>query len=218
MYLPLAFREERAEVLAALIAAHPLGLLIRHGASGLAVDPLPFLLHGPAGAGGRLVAHVARANPIVTELGAGEEVVIAFCGPQAYVSPSWYPSKAEGGRAVPTWNYVVVEVRGRARLVDDPAFGREVVEGLTARHEAGMAHPWGLDDAPEPHVAAQLRAIVGLEIEIGAVVGKWKASQNRSSADRDGVAAGLRARGGDEAVAMAELVAAGGAGAIGKIG
>ncbi len=205
MYLPRHFGEERAEVLAAAIAAHPLGLTVRVAPSGLTADPLPFLLDGGAVVGGRLVAHVARANPIVAELRDDEEVLVVFSGPQAYVTPSWYPSKAEGGRVVPTWNYVVVEVRGRARLRDDGAFVRGVVERLTARHEAGRSEPWSLDDAPEAYLAGQMKGIVGLEIEITAIVGKWKTSQNRNAADRAGVVAGCRAEGED---AMADLVAA----------
>jgi transcriptional regulator len=205
VYLPRHFREERAEVLAAAIEAHPLGLTVRATPAGLTADPLPFLLDGAAAVGGRLVAHVARANPIVAELGKGEEVLVVFSGPQGYVSPSWYPSKAEGGRVVPTWNYVVVEVRGRARLMDDAAFTRAVVARLTSRHEAGRAEPWSTDDAPEAYLAGQLKGIVGLEVEITAIVGKWKVSQNRSATDRAGVVAGLAAEGASD---MADLVAA----------
>ena len=214
MYLPPAFREERPEVLADLLAARPLGLVFRAGVGGLAVDPLPFHLVGPAGPGGRLLAHVARANPILADLAAGAEVLVVFSGPDAYVSPAWYPSKAEGGRVVPTWNYVVVEIRGHARLRDDAAFTREVVDALTAAHEAGRPEPWSTADAPEPYLAAQLKAIVGLEIEIASAVGKWKVSQNRRPDDRTGVAAGFTEEGQTE---MAGLVAAGGAGTGGEI-
>lgn len=205
MYLPRHFGEDRADVLAATIEAHPLGLAVRNAPAGLTADPLPFLLDGGAVVGGRLVAHVARANPIVAELADGEEVLVVFSGPQAYVTPSWYPSKAEGGRVVPTWNYVVVEVRGRARLRDDAGFVRGVVERLTTRHEAGRTEPWSLADAPAAYLTGQMKGIVGLEIEISSIVGKWKTSQNRSAADRAGVVAGCRAAGED---AMADLVAA----------
>lgn len=219
VYLPRHFREERAEVLAAAIEAHPLGLTVRATPDGLTADPLPFLLDGAAAPGGRLLAHVARANPIVVELAAEEEVLVVFSGPQGYVTPSWYPSKAEGGRVVPTWNYVVVEVRGRTRLMDDVAFTRAVVERLTSRHETGRAEPWAVEDAPEAYIAGQLKGIVGLEIEISSIVGKWKVSQNRSTADRAGVAAGFAGEGAQD---MADLVAAeivtGGAGEPTKIG
>jgi len=208
VYLPHHFREDRPEVLAAALAAHPLGLFVRNGASGLTADPLPFLLDGAPGPGGRLLAHVARANPIVAELGGATEVLAVFSGPQGYVTPSWYASKAETGRVVPTWNYVTVQVRGRARLVDDPAFTRDVVTRLTAAHEATRPEPWSLDDAPEPYVAGQLRGIVGLEIEITAIEGKWKVSQNRSAADRTGVAAGFAAEGRDAIAALSAPVGA----------
>ncbi len=214
MYQPPHFREERPEILARLLEAHPLGLLVRTGAGGLEADPLPFLLDGAAAPGGRLIAHVARANPIVGDLVEGSEVLAVFQGAEAYVSPSWYPSKAEGGRVVPTWNYVTVQVRGRARLVDDAGFVREVVERLTNRAEAGRPEPWAVADAPEAYIAGQLRGIVGLEIAITDVSGKWKVSQNRATADRAGVAAGMAAEGRQE---MADLVGARGAGEGAKI-
>ena len=214
MYQPPHFREERPEILARLLEAHPLGLLVRTGAGGLEADPLPFLLDGAAAPGGRLIAHVARANPIVGDLSDGSEVLAVFQGAEAYVSPSWYPSKAEGGRVVPTWNYVTVQVRGRARLVDDAGFVREVVERLTNRAEAGRPEPWAVADAPEAYIAGQLRGIVGLEIAITAVSGKWKVSQNRATADRAGVAAGMAA---EERQEMADLVGARGAGEGAKI-
>lgn len=215
MYLPPHFREERSQVLAQALAAHPLGLLIRNGSAGLTADPLPFLLSGEAAAGGRLLAHVARANPIVGDLAEGTEVLVVFQGPQGYLSPSWYATKAETHRVVPTWNYVTVQVRGRARLVDDPAFTRGVVARLTATQEAERPVPWTIDDAPEAYVAGQLRGIVGLEIEIAAIEGKWKVSQNRNAADRAGAARGFAAEG---HAAMAELVAPTGAGDPEKIG
>lgn len=205
MYRPASFREDRAEVLARAIGDDPLGLLVRTTDDGLVADSIPFLLDGAAAAGGRLIAHVARANPLVAEPGEGRGVLVVFQGPQAYVSPSWYPSKAEHGRVVPTWNYVVVQVRGRLRLVDDAAFTRSVVERLTERHEAGRPAPWSVADAPEAFVDMQLRAIVGVEVEIVAIEGKWKTSGNRSPVDRAGVAAGLAAEGRH---ALADLVGA----------
>mgnify|MGYP001765940680 CR=1 FL=1 len=215
MYRPVHFREDRPEVLARMLEAHPLGLLIRAHEGMPVADPVPFLLDGEAAAGGRLIAHVARANPLVREAGDGRPVLVVFQGPQAYVSPSWYPSKAEHGRVVPTWNYVVVQARGVLRLVDDPAFKRSVVEKLTLRHETGRPDPWSVDDAPPEFVEAQLRAVVGVEIAISAIEGKWKTSGNRAAADRAGVAAGLAERGD---AAMAALVSAAGDGEAEEIG
>jgi transcriptional regulator len=169
---------------------------------------------GEAGSGGRLLAHVARANPIVGDLTDDAEVLVVFSGPQGYVTPSWYASKAETHRVVPTWNYVTVQAKGRARLIDDPAFTRDVVARLTAAHETTRPAPWSIDDAPEAFIAGQLRGIVGLEIEIVAIEGKWKVSQHRTTTDRAGVAVGFAEAG---AADMAALVA-GGAGDPAKIG
>lgn len=209
MYLPSHFREDRPEVLARAIEADPLGLLIRTSAGEPIADLVPFLLEGGATAGGRLIAHVARANPLVSEGSDGTGVLVVFQGPQAYVSPSWYPSKTEHGRVVPTWNYVVVQVRGRLALVDDAAFTRDVVERLTDRHEGERAAPWSVGDAPTAFVDAQLRAIVGVEIEITSIEGKWKTSGNRTEKDRAGVAAGLAADGRHVLAALVDPVGAG---------
>jgi transcriptional regulator len=208
MYRPSLFREDRPDVLAGLIADHPLGLLIRGGASGPIADAVPFLLRGDAIAGARLVAHVARANPLVAEVGEAEPVLVVFQGPQAYVSPAWYATKAETGKVVPTWNYAVVQVHGRLHLRDDPAFVAAQIAELTDAHEGRRAEPWAVADAPADFVAAQMRGIVGVEIEITAIDGKWKTSGNRTAADRAGVVDGLRREGGDVARAMADLVAA----------
>ena len=207
MYLPRHFEETRVEVMHALMRAHPLGLLVTHGGDGLQANSIPFLVDTSPAPRGTLVAHVARANPLWREA-AGTQVLVVFQGPQAYVSPGWYASKAEHGKVVPTWNYVMVQARGRLRAIDDAAHLHALVSRLTATHEAGREKPWGVDDAPRDYIAATLKAIVGIEIEIEALVGKWKVSQNRSSADRAGVAAGLAALGHDDAVAMAAAVRA----------
>jgi len=196
MYLPKHFEESRAEVLHELIRAHPLGLLVTLTDAGLQANPVPFMLDAdPAGGPGILRAHVARANPLWRETRSDVEALVVFQGPQAYVSPSWYPSKAEHGKVVPTWNYVMVQARGTLRAVDDPAWVRAFVTRLTTRHEAVQAKPWAVADAPPDYIDATARAIVGLEITLSALVGKWKVSQNRSAADRAGVASGLRAAG-----------------------
>lgn len=203
MYLPPHFREDRLEVQLGLIAAHPLGLLVSHGEDGLLADPLPFL-HEPAPAPpGLLRAHMARANPHWRRLaGPGCDVLVVFQGPQAYVTPGWYAAKREHGKVVPTWNYLTVQVRGRAVVTDATDWLAGQTAALTDRMEAGRDEPWAVSDAPEPFVASQLKAIVGLEIRIEGIVGKWKASQNRAPADRAGVREGL-AQAGGEAAAMA---------------
>lgn len=200
MYQPPAFREDRPEVLQALIRAHPLATLVTSGAGGLQANLLPFLLTDE---GGALRAHLARANPQLADLREGGEALVIFQGPQAYVSPAFYASKAEHGKVVPTWNYAVVQVRGTPRVLDDAAWVREQIDDLTDSQEAGRAEPWAVGDAPDDFIAMQLRAIVGIEIPIASIEGKWKVSQNRSEADRQGVAAGLPL----EAAAMALLVA-----------
>ncbi len=205
MYLPTHFAQTQPEVLCRAIEDHPLGLLITPGNDGPVADDLPFLLDADPQPLGTLRAHVARANPLWRRAD-GAEVLVVFQGPQAYVSPGWYPGKREHGKVVPTWNYVMVQARGRLRAIDDPAWLRHFLDRLTARNEGRRAAPWQIGDAPEDFVAAQLRGIVGIEIELSALVGKWKASQNRSPADRDGVAAGLDAEGRPGAGEMAGQV------------
>jgi transcriptional regulator len=201
MYLPDAFRETDPGVLHALIRAHPLGLLVSGGGE-LDANAVPFTLD-PAGPLGTLRAHVARANPQWRALRDDGRCLVVFQGPEAYVTPSWYPSKREHGKVVPTWNYVIVEARGVARIVEDAAWLRAQIEALTALREAGRAEPWAVGDAPEPFVGAMIRGIVGIEIPVEALAGKWKVSQNRPEADRRGVAEGLTSEG---AGTMARLV------------
>lgn len=196
MYVPPAFREDRPQAIHALIEAHPLALLVSTGEDGPTANPVPMLLDPSADV---LRCHLARANGQIGELraaqAAGREVLAVFQGPQAYISPGWYASKAEHGRVVPTWNYLIVQVRGVPRVIDDADWLRGQVGALTDRHEAGLADPWSVGDAPDGFVAAQLRGIVGLELPLTRVTGKWKASQNRPAADRAGVIAGLEAVG-----------------------
>jgi transcriptional regulator len=191
MYLPSHFEETRPAVLHALLRSHPLGLLITQGPSGLAANSIPFIIDPLRGPHGTLRAHVARANPVWREARSDSESLVVFQGPQAYISPGWYASKAETGKVVPTWNYVMVQARGRLKVIDDVAWLRQLVGELTERHESARAAPWAVDDAPAEYIATMLRAIVGLEIELASLSGKWKVSQNRSAADREGVARGL---------------------------
>lgn len=204
MYVPPAFREEDKSVLAELIRAHPLGLLITSGPGGIVANPVPFILPEDDGP---LLAHLARANPQLQELEAAPDVLIVFQGPERYITPSWYATKQESSKVVPTWNYAMVQVRGTARLHDDPVWLRAQVDALTRENEAGRSAPWQVADAPERFVGAQLRGIVGLEVAIIEMAGKWKVSQNRNAADRAGVIEGLRDEGDAEAEAMADLVA-----------
>jgi transcriptional regulator len=202
MYTPPAFRDDDRSSIHALIPASGLATLVTMTEEGLIGTPLPLLLAPDEGPHGTLYGHVAKANPQWRLATAGEALAI-FAGPDAYVSPGWYATKAEHGRVVPTWNYAAVHAYGLAEFFDDPARLRAVVARLTERNEAGRTDPWSVDDAPEPFVQAQLRGIVGLRLPIARLEGKRKFSQNRSAADREGVVRGLRAGGdpGDAAVA-----------------
>lgn len=190
MYVPPAFAEDDEGRLAALIAAHPLGLLVTNGPAGLMANPVPFLY-----ADGVLRAHLARANPQIAEITAAPEVLVVFQPGDAYVTPSFYASKAEHGRVVPTWNYAMVQVRGLARLDGSDDFLRQQIDALTSGQESRRPDPWAVSDAPEAFVAAQMRGITGLEIRVSEMRGKLKLSQNRSAADRAGVRTGLMAEG-----------------------
>jgi transcriptional regulator len=197
MYNPKMFREERLSVLLALMREHPLATLITHGEQGIQANLIPFILvAGGEQNQGILRAHLARANTQLNDLRAGAETLVIFQGPEAYITPSWYASKAEHGKVVPTWNYVMVQARGLPRVIDDPAWIRDQIDLLTTAQEHVRAEPWAVTDAPETFVAAQLQAIVGVEIPISHIEGKWKVSQNRSDADQAGVRAGLNNEGG----------------------
>ena len=204
MYLPAHFEEKRPQVLHQLVRTHPLGLLVTLADAGLQANSIPFFLDAdPAGGPGILRAHVARANPLWHEARPEVEALVVFQGAQAYVSPNWYPSKAAHGKVVPTWNYVMVQARGTLRAVDDAAWVHALVARLTTHHEATQAKPWAVTDAPADYVDTMTRAIVGIEITLSALIGKWKVSQNRSAADRAGVAAGLAAAGDMDSAALA---------------
>lgn len=187
MYRPAHFREERLDVLHGFIERHPLGALVTLVSGRPEVDHVPMLLDRDAGQWGRLRGHVARANPVVRQTPDGTPVLAVFAGADAYVSPSAYPSKQVDGRVVPTWNYSVVHARGPIRWFDDPDRLHDLVSALTDRHESGRTEPWAVDDAPDDYVDAMVRAIVGFEIDVGTLEGKFKASQNRAAGDREGV-------------------------------
>lgn len=201
VYVPAHFKPDDAAV-RELLAHHGAADLITSTSRGLLATLLPFV-HDHAGGGaddgawGTLLGHVARNNDQWREPAQGEALVIVR-GPDAYISPSWYVTKQEHGRVVPTWNYVTAHVYGRLVVHDDPGWVEALVRRLTDHHEAARAEPWSVDDAPSPYIAGQLRAIVGVEIIIDRVEGKFKLSQNRSDADVEGVVAGLDAAGGGE--------------------
>ncbi len=205
-YLPPHFEENDTAVLHALVRAHPLSTWIVQQHGELLVNHIPFLLDPDRGEHGTLVGHVARANPVWQALAEGAGSVAVFTGPQAYVSPNWYPSKHAHGKAVPTWNYAIVHAHGVPLVFEDPDRVLDVVKRLTQTHEAGQARPWQVEDAPADYIANLLKVIVGIEIPVQRWVGKWKVSQNRPSADQQGVAAGLNGQGSEATTRMATLV------------
>lgn len=194
MYTPAHFAEERASELHRLIRQHPLGVLVTPTPQGLDANHLPFELEAEP-APGRLIGHVARANPVWQQVASGTLVLVVFRGVQGYISPNGYPSKAETHRAVPTWNYEAVHVHGTLHVHDDARFVRGVVARLTRSHEAAEARPWKMGDAPADYLDGMVAQIVGIEVRIGRLEGKRKLSQNREAADRLGAAAHARGRG-----------------------
>lgn len=208
MYQPPHFREERLEIQHALIRAHPLGLLISSGEDGLLANPVPFLLDAAAAPKGVLRAHLARANRQWQALAAGQPALVVFQGVDTYITPSWYETKKETGKVVPTWNYAIVQVRGPVRVIEDREWLRRQITALTAEHESSRSEPWAVTDAPEDFVEAQLKGIIGIEMTIETIEGKWKVSQNRPLADRIGVTAGLAAEADPRAAEMERLVRA----------
>jgi transcriptional regulator len=210
VYIPKHYAKSDPAELHALIDQHPLGTWVTVGGDfGLVANHVPFLLDSERGEFGTLVGHVARANPVWRSLAADNDSLVIFQGPDAYVSPSWYPSKAEHGKVVPTWNYAAVHAHGSARAIDDRASLMSLVEKLTARHETGRADPWKVSDAPADYIARRLDAIVGIEIPIRRIEGKWKVSQKEAPPDRRGIVAGLEAQAQPGSAAVARLVATG---------
>ena len=206
MYIPQHFEERDLAVLHALIRAHPLGTWVTQVNDRLEVNHLPFVLDETRGQFGTLVGHVSRANAVWKAASSGVESVVVFQGPQRYITPSWYPAKHEHGRVVPTWNYAVVHAHGIPRAVEDRAWLLRHVAELTSVHESGRDAPWHVSDAPAEFIEGLVKGIVGIEIPIARLVGKWKVSQNRSVPDRLGVAEGLEAAGDTESHQMAQLV------------
>lgn len=207
MYVPEHFRESDTGKLLKTIREYGFGLLVVSDVDGIEANHVPFhLQQGSDGESPRVQCHLARANPAWRRIGDGARVLVVFQGPDAYISPSWYASKAETGRVVPTWNYLAVHVEGRAKVIEQADWLGRHVRDLTDRQEAGRAAPWSVDDAPEEYTDKLLRGIVGVEIEITKLTGKLKASQNQPVANRRGVKDGLASKGTDNAQAMAELL------------
>lgn len=207
MYCPAHFAENDGTALRELIRAQPLATLVTLGSDGLQVDHVPLLLSSRDDGTPVLRGHVARANPMWKKLSPGEPAVAVFHGPDAYISPSWYPTKRQHGQAVPTWNYTTVHARGPLRVIEEADWLRAQVEALTAQQEAGLVEPWQVGDAPADYIEKMLAAIVGIEIEIATLEGKRKASQNQPAENRAGIVRALEAAGGDHRREMARLVA-----------
>ena len=195
MYVPPHFEESRPEELQALIAQHPLGILITRGSSGLDANHLPFEHEAREGTPGILHTHVARTNPVWREIASGDEVLVVFRGPDAYISPNWYPSTHEHHRHVPTWNYMVAHAHGRITVRDDERYLRGVVGRLAKIHEAAQLRPWKMGDSPQAFIDQMLASIVALDIEITRLIGKFKLGQNRERRDVLGAADALKVQG-----------------------
>lgn len=206
MYVNPLHQLNDRDALFELMASHPLGAWVCHGRDGLVANHVPFLLDRTRGPFGTLIGHVSRANPVWRELASASPSVVMFQGPQAYITPGWYPGKAEHGEVVPTWNYVVAHAHGTARAVVDRTWIFDMLKRLTEAHEAPQPSPWSVSDAPAPFLDKMMRAIVGIEIPIDRLQGKLKASQDETMPDRHGTVRGLREQACDVARAMAALV------------
>jgi transcriptional regulator len=206
MYNPPHFQEERTDVLQQLIREHALAAVVTLGPEGLIANHIPLILDAEAGPLGTLRGHVSRMNPQWRDALPHVSALAIFQGPSAYITPSWYSSKQETGKVVPTYNYVVVHAHGPLKTYEDPELLLRNVRALTELHEAPLAQRWSVDDAPADFIREQLKGIVGIEIPIERLEGKWKVSQNRVPADRQGVIDGLREAGEVKSLAMADLV------------
>ncbi|HET7592289.1 MAG TPA: FMN-binding negative transcriptional regulator [Rhodanobacteraceae bacterium] len=203
-----AFREDRREVLHAAIEELAFGMMVTHQPDGFATSYLPFEIDAGRGPGGTLIGHLARYNPQSRVSEAGAEALVVFQGPHAYVSPSWYPGKRDDPRQVPTWDYLIVEARGVLTTFDDEARLLNLLNHLTEHHEAARPNRWRVSDAPEDYVHAELRHIIGIELRIESLVGRYKLSQNRKAADQEGARAGLAAASTERERDLAKAIAA----------
>lgn len=206
VYLPTHFAEHDPASLHTLMAEYPLGTLITLGGDGLSANHVPFIFEPDHGERGRLIGHVARNNAVWHDHDPEREALVVFQSTQAYVSPNWYPTKPETHKAVPTWNYAVVHVYGQLIVHDDEKWVRGQSGKLTKIHEATQPDPWKMADAPREYIEMMLSNIVGIEIPVARMIGKFKANQNREIVDRAGAIAGLDATGDPGKVAMAEVM------------
>lgn len=203
MYLPPYHALHGRDAMHDLIDAHPLGAWVCQGFDGLEANHLPWVLDRNRGPHGTLIGHVARGNPVWQQLASGAPSVVMFMGPQAYISPNWYPGKTAHGKVVPTWNYLAVHAHGTARAVEDRDWMLDMLRRLTHANEAAQPQPWRVEDAPADFIDKLLGAIVGIEILIDRLEGRNKASQDEDLQDRHGTVQGLRASGGEQAAAVA---------------
>ena len=208
MYIPRANEEKRVPVMHRLMAEHPLASLVTLGSSGLFATHLPVVIEQDGSEFGVLKGHISRANTQTKDLVADVDALAIFAGPQHYISATWYPGKLEDGEEVPTWNYAVVHAYGPLRMIEDAVWMRAHLESLTNTHEAASPVPWRVSDAPESFLRTQMNGIVGLEMPIRRLEGKWKMSQNRNERDRAGVLEGLASLQTPESRVIAEMVEA----------
>jgi transcriptional regulator len=208
LYLPEQFKETRTDVLHALMRARPLATLVTSSESGLVANHLPLQTLAEPAPLGALRGHIARANPLWREYAEGSEALAIFQGPDAYISPSLYPSKLQTAEVVPTWDYAVVHAHGTLRFINDTEWLHGFVAGFTATHEASRLEPWKIGDAPREYIEKMLRMIVGFEFSIVRLTGKWKVSQNRPAADQLGVVQGLQSSGDAGSREIAAMLAA----------
>ena len=206
MYVPKLHEELDVSVLHALVKAHPLGAWVTYSDAELIANHIPFLLDSTRGKHGTLVGHVARANRVWQSYSTTVNSVVVFQGVETYITPSWYPSKHAHGKAVPTWNYAVVHAHGLPRVIEEREWLLAHLSQLTDVHEAEQALPWRVSDAPPDFIDRLLQVIVGIEIPIEKLIGKWKVSQNRPEPDKLGVVAGLLTRDDERSRQMAKLV------------
>jgi len=206
MYVPAHFEETRIDVMHGLMRAHPFAALVTLTADGLAANHIPLEVHPDPAPFGTLRGHIARANSLWRELSPEVNSLAIFQGPNRYISPAWYPTKEETGKVVPTWNYAVVHAHGLLKVIEDRDWLRQLVTRLTEQHESSRSKPWSVSDAPEEYIEKTLEGIVGLEMPIARLVGKWKVSQNRPAKDQSGVVENLLREDDESSKAMADLV------------